>query len=97
MKEDQLAKDLQPELENNSAEQKRTRTLGNVRLRHHDTNKIILIPMPSSDPDDPLNWSRPYKYYVVFLVCLAMTMCNFLAAGMFPMATWNQMEKRREG
>jgi hypothetical protein len=34
----------------------RKRTLGNVRLRHPDTNEIILIPAPSSDPNDPLNW-----------------------------------------
>ncbi len=38
------------------AERARTRTLGNVRLRHHETNEIILIPAPSEDPRDPLNW-----------------------------------------
>jgi hypothetical protein len=32
-------------------------TLGTVRLRHIETNDIILIPTPSSDPNDPLNWS----------------------------------------
>jgi len=32
------------------------RTLGNVRLRHQETNEIILIPTPSNDPNDPLNW-----------------------------------------
>lgn len=31
-------------------------TMGNVRLRHHETNEIILVPTPSSDPNDPLNW-----------------------------------------
>ena len=30
-------------------------TLGHVRSRHQDTNEIILIPTPSSDPNDPLN------------------------------------------
>lgn len=34
----------------------RQRTLGNVRLRHHETNEIILVPTPSNDPNDPLNW-----------------------------------------
>jgi hypothetical protein len=34
----------------------RKRTLGNVRLRDHRTNEIILIPTPSADPNDPLNW-----------------------------------------
>ena len=37
-------------------EKKRIQTLGNVRLRQHDTNEIILIPTPSNDPSDPLNW-----------------------------------------
>lgn len=41
-------------------EKTRKRTLGNVRLRHHETNEIILIPTPSSDPNDPLNWCAPF-------------------------------------
>ncbi|KAF7553023.1 hypothetical protein G7046_g7212 [Stylonectria norvegica] len=57
------------------------RTLGNIRLRHPETNALILIPTPSSDPRDPLNWPQWRKYYTAGLVCLAMTMCNFLAAG----------------
>lgn len=31
--------------------------LGHLRLRHVETNEIILIPTPSNDPNDPLNWS----------------------------------------
>ncbi|KAI5927746.1 major facilitator superfamily domain-containing protein [Camillea tinctor] len=57
------------------------RTLGNVRLRDHHTQEIILIPTPSNDPNDPLNWSQSYKYYMACLVCVAMLVCNFLAAG----------------
>ncbi|CAJ2501731.1 Uu.00g045840.m01.CDS01 [Anthostomella pinea] len=57
------------------------RSLGNIRLRDHHTNEIILIPAPSRDPNDPLRWSQAYKYYMAGLVCLAMLMCNFLAAG----------------
>ncbi|KAH6648286.1 hypothetical protein BKA67DRAFT_574276 [Truncatella angustata] len=38
------------------ADDVRLRTLGTVRLRHHETNEIILIPTPSNDPNDPLNW-----------------------------------------
>lgn len=30
--------------------------LGHLRLRHVETNEIILIPTQSSDPNDPLNW-----------------------------------------
>ncbi|KAF9880023.1 hypothetical protein CkaCkLH20_02834 [Colletotrichum karsti] len=57
------------------------RTLGNVRLRDEATNEIILIPKPSADPSDPLNWPQWYKYYMAGLICVAMMMCNFLAAG----------------
>ena len=72
-------------------------TLGNLRLRHFETNDVILIPTPSKDPNDPLNWyrtpdwmrlsanmklrSRWYRYYIALVVCLAMFFCNFLAAG----------------
>jgi hypothetical protein len=31
--------------------------LGTLRLRDKDTNAILLIPQPSTSPDDPLNWS----------------------------------------
>ncbi|TGJ85875.1 hypothetical protein E0Z10_g2863 [Xylaria hypoxylon] len=46
-----------------TGEQKRA-TLGNVRLRDHHTNEVILIPTPSNDPNDPLNWSQFYKVYI---------------------------------
>ncbi|PMB69348.1 putative MFS-type transporter [Beauveria bassiana] len=34
----------------------RKATLGNVRLRNEENNEIILIPTPSLDINDPLNW-----------------------------------------
>lgn len=60
---------------------KRIHTLGSVRHRHEHTGEIILIPTPSKDPNDPLNWSKRKKYYSAFIICLAMMICNFLAAG----------------
>ncbi|KAM7200465.1 MFS general substrate transporter [Rhypophila sp. PSN 637] len=90
MPEDKIAAALDANHEVEEMEKTRVRTLGNVRLRHHDTNEIILVPAPSSDPRDPLNWyttpltgSRPqwYKYYMAGVICTAMMMCNFLAAG----------------
>lgn len=36
--------------------QPKEQTLGTVQLRHHRTNKVILVPTPSNDPNDPLNW-----------------------------------------
>ncbi len=61
---DAIAPALQPEREAARVEQRRKRTLGNVRLRHHDTAEIILIPAPSKDPRDPLNWcvSRAHSH-----------------------------------
>lgn len=54
------ALDTNPVMDNNTRhvaeETTRARTLGNVRLRHPETNEIILIPTPSADPNDPLNW-----------------------------------------
>ncbi|KAI0442252.1 major facilitator superfamily domain-containing protein [Xylaria telfairii] len=61
--------------------EKKRAALGNVRLRDHHTNEVILIPRPSNDPNDPLKWPQAYKYYIALVVCLAMLICNFLAAG----------------
>lgn len=35
--------------------------LGSLRLRHAETNEIVLIPTPSKDPNDPLNWYDPLR------------------------------------
>ncbi|KAK4186448.1 major facilitator superfamily domain-containing protein [Podospora australis] len=81
MARDDIAAPLAANHEVERIEKTRKRTLGNVRLRHHETNEIILIPTPSSDPNDPLNWPQWYKWYMAVVICIAMTMCNFLAAG----------------
>jgi len=54
--EDAIASDIDPDVEDAAAERTRRRTLGNVRLRHHETSELILIPAPSEDPNDPLHW-----------------------------------------
>ena len=56
MDRDSIAAALDADHEVEAVEKGRKRTLGNVRLRHHETNELILIPTPSSDPNDPLNW-----------------------------------------
>ncbi|KAG6363308.1 hypothetical protein INS49_008405 [Diaporthe citri] len=79
---DHIAPTLRPDdYEDPKVEHVRQRTLGNVRLRHHETNETILIPTPSNDPNDPLNWPQWYKKCIAVLVCVAILMCNFLAAG----------------
>lgn len=34
----------------------RKESLGAIQLRHRETNEVILVPTPSNDPNDPLNW-----------------------------------------
>ncbi|ROW16299.1 hypothetical protein VPNG_01893 [Cytospora leucostoma] len=82
MAEDNIAQVLSSDdREDPKVEKHRHRTLGNVRLRHHETNEIILVPTPSNDPNDPLNWSQWYKKTIAVIICLAILWCNFLAAG----------------
>ncbi|CEJ60600.1 hypothetical protein PMG11_09169 [Penicillium brasilianum] len=58
-----------------------TQTLGTVQLRHEETNEIILIPEPSRDPNDPLNWSTVRKCYLLGLVSFGIFLVNFVAVG----------------
>ncbi|PTB65290.1 MFS general substrate transporter [Trichoderma citrinoviride] len=81
VQDDVIAPALDPQAEESFKEKTRKRTLGNLRLVHPETNAVILVPTPSSDPNDPLNWSTWRKYYVAGVLCLAMAVCNFLAAG----------------
>lgn len=37
-------------------ENRHNEALGTVQLRHQVTNDVILVPAPSDDPNDPLNW-----------------------------------------
>ncbi|KAK1250448.1 hypothetical protein MKX08_010451 [Trichoderma sp. CBMAI-0020] len=79
--DDVIAPALDPQAEEHIKEKSRKRTLGNLRLIDQETNAVILVPTPSSDPNDPLNWSKWRKYYVAGVLCLTMAVCNFLAAG----------------
>ena len=51
-----------------------------ARLGQNDATKLsrdqrtILIPQPSDDPNDPLNWSKSRKHVILALVCA----CTFL-------------------
>ncbi|EMR69582.1 putative mfs transporter protein [Eutypa lata UCREL1] len=41
----------------------------------------MLVPTPSADPNDPLNWSKGFRWYIAAVTCLAIFMAQFLAAG----------------
>ncbi|KAK5071881.1 hypothetical protein LTR64_004340 [Lithohypha guttulata] len=42
---------------------------GTVALKDRDVSKVNLFPIPSSDPDDPLNWSSFRKFLNFGIVC----------------------------
>lgn len=60
---------------------KSAENLGHVLLRDPDTKEIILVPTPSKDPNDPLNWTRAYKIYVAGLSCYTVFLTLFLSGG----------------
>lgn len=51
-------------------------------LQRHGTLK--LEPMPTNDPNDPLNWSEFKKVAHLFLVAFQAMCCTFFAAGIIP-------------
>jgi hypothetical protein len=49
---------------------------GNMHTTHDANNKeIVLIPTPSDDPEDPLNWPKGRKQLHMF--CIAMYVSSF--------------------
>lgn len=50
-------------------------------LQQEVGGRLVLVPTPSNDPNDPLNWPQWYKIFLTVIVCLAVFMSNFIAAG----------------
>jgi len=52
-------------------------TEGNVAAKHASSkngdDKIVLHPMPSDDPEDPLNWTRRRKLIATSCVLLSVS------------------------
>lgn len=44
------------------------------------TNNFTLVPTPSRDPNDPLNWSQPRKWLFLSCVVLFVALMNRLTA-----------------
>lgn len=70
---------------------------GTVRLLVHNdadaantTERLVLVPTPSSDPDDPLNWSRGRKSVQLLLITMytlvATMSTGFLYSIIVPLA-----------
>lgn len=53
---------------------------GTVRTETHQGD-LLLLPSPSNDANDPLNWSKARKWWITCVVCAAVFCCNFTAAG----------------
>lgn len=51
---------------------------GTLRAKHAlvGQNDVVLIPAPSDDPDDPLNWSAKRK--LLSTTCISMCVCHLL-------------------
>ena len=53
-------------------------------------NEIVLVPQPSDDPKDPLNWSNKKKILtlciVSFVSCISLAQALANQAGFFPQA-----------
>ena len=49
---------------------------GNLSVKHasHDQPDVVLIPAPSDDPDDPLNWSTKRK--LLSTASISMCVCH---------------------
>lgn len=58
-----------PQEKGEQSEPCRKATLGNVRLRHQVDDAVILVPTPSSDPNDPLNWFVVSSSPIRFIEC----------------------------
>ncbi|KAF4633614.1 hypothetical protein G7Y89_g4506 [Cudoniella acicularis] len=57
---------------------------GTMRTRHDkDKKDIVLIPPPSSHPDDPLNWSPKRKAIATACVCLYTLAVGFPSAAIY--------------
>lgn len=59
-------------VERDAAELQRTVTLGTLRLQHETTRQTILIPTPSDNPNDPLNWYASPLPEHLSIDCLAV-------------------------
>jgi MFS family permease len=70
---------LEPEVEN----------LQSTRL---DEFGKLLVPTPTSDPLDPLNWSKVQKYTIMAIVCFSYFMLTYFITALVPSFTLLQVQ-----
>ena len=49
-------------------------SVAGTQLKYDKTGKIVLVPQPSDDPNDPLNWPR-WRKEVFLLAAMWATSC----------------------
>jgi hypothetical protein len=59
--------------------------LGTMSARHAEGGQkdIVLVPSPSSDPDDPLNWSSSRKALSTLCMCVYTLMVGIASAAIY--------------
>ncbi|ODV97366.1 hypothetical protein PACTADRAFT_39443 [Pachysolen tannophilus NRRL Y-2460] len=55
---------------------------GTLDIRHEEGDDIVLVPQPTDDPDDPLNWSKPRKMKLAFCLMLAVFSADILSTAL---------------
>ena len=71
-----------PQASDTSSEHVLERTNTGTVTNVHD--RLNLVPQPSSDPADPLNWSKPRKAGVLTVICFFPYVANYAAAVLGP-------------
>ncbi len=59
---------------------------GTMRMKHargKHLNDVVLVPAPSSDPDDPLNWSPKRKLLSTVSMCMYIMMVGLAASAVY--------------
>jgi hypothetical protein len=59
----------------------------------HDV-QTVLIPQPSNDQDDPLNWSWPKKHLILLTLCTSAFLADFQAGAGTPCVNLQSKEWR---
>ncbi|KAK2627796.1 hypothetical protein QTJ16_002442 [Diplocarpon rosae] len=61
---------------------------GELRVKHSDTaHDVVLIPMPSDDPEDPLNWSKRRKLLHTSCMVIYTVMMVFPSSAVYSVTT----------
>ena len=56
------------------------RLLHGENIQTTPDGKTILIPQPSSDPNDPLNWSKLRKHIILFVISVVGFMPDYVSS-----------------